>query len=162
MQQSLTVYEESRRARFQFIAALLASVVLIPTLIAGIFGANFDVPASKDPAGFPVFLAVLFTLAVIAFVTLWMAQSQDWSPRRRSYVVPALVALAIVVAFAIYLIRSDAGAGEPQEVAAGAAQTTNLPSSCITVPSTSSLPPRRRSQTRSVCTAESLTPPDSG
>ena len=43
-----------------------------------------------------------------------------------------------------------------------AAQTTNLPSSCITVPSTSSLPPRRRSQTRSVWTADSLMPPDSG
>ena len=42
------------------------------------------------------------------------------------------------------------------------AQTTNLPSSCITSPSTSSLPPRRRSQTRSVWTADSLSPPDSG
>ena len=42
------------------------------------------------------------------------------------------------------------------------AQTANAPSSCITSPSTSSRPPRRRSQTRSVCTALSLTPPDSG
>jgi hypothetical protein len=41
-------------------------------------------------------------------------------------------------------------------------QTTNLPFSCMTSPSTSSLPPRRRSQTRSVWTADSLTPPDSG
>ena len=41
-------------------------------------------------------------------------------------------------------------------------QTTNLPSSCSSSPSTSILPPRRRSQTRSVCTADSLIPPDSG
>ena len=44
----------------------------------------------------------------------------------------------------------------------GPGQTTNLPSSCMTMPSTSSLPPRRRSQTRSVWTADSLVPPDSG
>ncbi len=56
------------------------------------------------------------------------------------------------------LVLPARGIADPQSVA----QTTNLPSSCITVPSTSILPPRRRSQTRSVWTADSLTPPDSG
>ena len=41
-------------------------------------------------------------------------------------------------------------------------QTTKTPSSCSNSPSTSSRPPRRRSQTMSVWTALSLTPPDSG
>jgi hypothetical protein len=62
----------------------------------------------------------------------------------------------VILGFAALLLRHTS------ELPVQRRQTMNLPSSCITTPSTSSLPPRRRSQTRSVWTADSLVPPDSG
>jgi hypothetical protein len=163
MRQALANYEQAQREHFQFIAALLASIVLIPTLIAGVFGTNLQIPASKDPAGFYVFLAAIAGLALVGYFSVRVARKQDWEFPKKHRVLSLLAVLVIICAFAFYLARSDSGADRQKpEGTEKLVQTTNLPSSCITVPSTSIRPPSRRSQTRSVCTADSLTPPDSG
>jgi hypothetical protein len=162
--EALTAFEHDQRERLQFVAALLASAVLIPTLIAGVFGANFDVPANEDPAGFPAFLGVVVLLAVISLLTLRMARKHDWHPSPKKYLLPGLAAGAIVLAFAAFLVISGRGS-KKEDCCSGQAEsshTTNLPSTWKSSPSTTILPPRRRSQTRSVWTADSLTPPDSG
>jgi|SRR5665811_957160 len=156
VRQSISTYEQSQREHFQFIAALLASIVLVPTLIAGVFGTNLQVPAQDDPAGFPIFLATIAGLAAIGYLTVRTARRHDWQPPREQLWLAMLAALAIVAAFAVYLVIWGSDKSD------GARHTTNFPSSCMTSPSTISLPPSLRSQTRSVCTADSLTPPDSG
>lgn len=159
LRQALASYEQSQREHFQFIAALLASIVLIPTLIAGVFGTNLELPAQHDPTGFPIFLAVLAGLALVGYVAVRNARKHDWEPPPWNLRLALLAVLLILSAFAAYLMSSDTPA-EPRRGRLD--QTTNLPSCCMTVPSTSILPPSRRSQTRSVWTADSLTPPDSG
>jgi CorA-like Mg2+ transporter protein len=103
MQQALAIYEESRRARFQFIAALLASIVLIPTLIASIFGVNLGVPAQESNDAFYAFLVTIFLLMVTGGTALGMAQARDWHPRPWEYLLFGGLALAIAFGFALFL-----------------------------------------------------------
>ncbi len=91
----------------------------------------------------------------------WLKSMRDTSaPVGTTTVVEAVLMGSVLLAAFCLTVWFFLLAGSP--LPDSVAQTTNLPSSCITWPSTSSLPPRRRSQTRSVWTADSLTPPDSG
>ena len=102
---------------------------------------------------------------------LMSANPSNVSTSGFSTVLPPVTGSAAALAVAI-IIATAATAANPTRSAPSIAssrfllfarvQTTNLPSSCRTSPSTSNFRPRRRSQTRSVWTALSLTPPDSG
>jgi Mg2+ and Co2+ transporter CorA len=106
VRQALSDYEQKQRERFQFLAALLASIVLIPTLIASIFGASVDVPAEHSDFGFPALLAVIAGLAVTSCYALWTAQRHHWIAGKNQFALPVIVAIAIVVAYAVFLVQS--------------------------------------------------------
>jgi hypothetical protein len=99
--QALTRYDQDKRERFQLIAAVLASIVLIPTLFASLFGVNFVVPAKDEPSGFWVFVVVMAIWILEALGVLWIAQRRDWYlsvPARILAIGVALVsALAVIV-----------------------------------------------------------------
>lgn len=96
--QALTRYDQDKRERFQLIAAVLASIVLIPTLFASLFGVNFVVPANDEPSGFWVFVVVMAIWILEALSVLWIAQRRDWYLS-----IPARI-LAVVVAIASALV----------------------------------------------------------
>ena len=55
---------------------VIATIVLIPTLIASIYGMNFpDMPFQKTPHGFYIVMALCFGLVSIM---LWYFKKQDW------------------------------------------------------------------------------------
>jgi Mg2+ and Co2+ transporter CorA len=97
--QALMVYEQKRHERFQFIAALLASVVLIPTLFASLFGVNFNVPAQNNKHGFLAFLVVIGVSGVVAYIALKRAQQRDWKLARRERIWLGIAAGIVVLAF---------------------------------------------------------------
>lgn len=74
----LVVYEQSQRERFQFVAAVLASIVLIPTLIASVFGVNLGVPGEGSGPGFVAFLAAMIGLGFVGYSALDKADDQHW------------------------------------------------------------------------------------
>lgn len=78
VRQEVTVYEHAQRDHFQFIAALIASIVLIPTLLASLFGVNLGIPGEHDSRGFWVFMAVIVAWSVEAYVALKRAQRRGW------------------------------------------------------------------------------------
>jgi hypothetical protein len=90
----LAAKQKEDRERFQFIAALVGSAILIPTLVAGIFGANVEVPGKGKWTGFAALL-----LFIVAFAAggAWMIDAA-W---RRRWRAPAMwrvgvAALALV------------------------------------------------------------------
>lgn len=76
----VSVYDDSQRESLQFIAALLASVVLLPTLIAGIFGVNLGVPGKKSTEGFFAFVVAIVLLGGVGYSALSKAREYHWSP----------------------------------------------------------------------------------
>lgn len=56
---------QAERERFERVAATLASVILVPTLFASIYGANVKLPARDSWAGFILLMATIITLAVL-------------------------------------------------------------------------------------------------
>ncbi len=101
---ALATYERDQREQFQFVAALLASIVLIPTLLAGVFGANLNVPARDNDFGFPVFVLVLVALAVTGGLALHKAWKHKWRARPREFVRHGIAASIILAAFIAFLI----------------------------------------------------------
>lgn len=99
----LTSYDQSQRDRFQLIAAVLASVVLIPTLIASILGVNLGVPGEHSQVGFVAFVVAIGGLCGVGYSALRTAEEYDWSPpssqlrKQLSTAVGILVALVIVL-----------------------------------------------------------------
>jgi hypothetical protein len=71
-------YEQDDRNRFELAGALLASLILAPTLVAGLFGANVAFPGSNQGRG-----TWALGLAIIAFMALGLlgisfAWTRDW------------------------------------------------------------------------------------
>jgi hypothetical protein len=100
---ALATHDREQREQFQFVAALLASIVLIPTLLAGIFGASLAVPAEENESGFWVFLLVLVVLAATASSALRKARQQNWQVAPSELRAHGLIALGTLVAFFIFL-----------------------------------------------------------
>jgi hypothetical protein len=59
---------QAERERFERVAATLASVILVPTLFASIYGANVALPAEGSWAGFVLLTATIVTLAVLGLI----------------------------------------------------------------------------------------------
>lgn len=100
----LTTYEHLQRERFQFIAAVLASVVLIPTLIASILGVNLGVPGEHSRVGFVAFVVAIAGLCAVGYSVLHTAEKHDWSPPSSQLRRQLGTAAAILVALVIVLL----------------------------------------------------------
>jgi CorA-like Mg2+ transporter protein len=105
---ALSIYDQDKRERFQHVAAMLASLVLIPTLFASLFGVNFGFPAKDDTNGFWVFLGVIAAWLVEAYFLLKRAQKRDWYLSKGEYTFSAAVALItalVIVVPSIVLLK---------------------------------------------------------
>ncbi|MDO8505741.1 MAG: magnesium transporter CorA family protein [bacterium] len=52
------------------------AIILVPSLIAGIFGMNFElIPTARDPHGFAVAVIIMLTVTASLF---WYFQKKDW------------------------------------------------------------------------------------
>ncbi len=100
----LMAYEHAQRDHFQFIAAVLASVVLIPTLIASVLGVNLGVPGEHSRAGFVAFVLAIGGLSVVGYSALRTADEHNWSPPRDQVRAQIALAIAILVALVIVLL----------------------------------------------------------
>jgi Mg2+ and Co2+ transporter CorA len=71
---TMSFSEQSRRSeQFQEFATLVAAVLLVPTLVAGIYGANTRLPGEHDWSGFVVMLLamVISAVATFGFIRVW-------------------------------------------------------------------------------------------
>jgi len=100
----LTAYEQSQREHFQFVATVLASIVLIPTLIASVLGVNLGVPGEHSQVGFLAFVAAIGGLGVVGYSALRKAEEYNWSPPRRELRPQIAWATAIVIALVAVLL----------------------------------------------------------
>jgi len=100
----LMTFEHAQREHFQFIAAVLASIVLIPTLIASVLGVNLGVPGEHSRAGFVAFVLAIGGLAVVGYSALSTADEHNWSPPRDRVIVQVAIAIGILVALVIVLM----------------------------------------------------------
>jgi CorA-like Mg2+ transporter protein len=78
----IQVQDQNERERFQFVVALLGSAILIPTLVAAIYGANVNVPGENSWTGFRallLFILAFFIIGVLAVNQFW---ASGWAPRR--------------------------------------------------------------------------------
>jgi Mg2+ and Co2+ transporter CorA len=64
--EALQTAERAEREHFEFVAAIVASVILVPTLVATIYGANVKVPARDSWAGFAVLVGSIIACVVLA------------------------------------------------------------------------------------------------
>jgi hypothetical protein len=106
VRQALSRDEQRQGERFQFFAALLASAVLVPTLIASIFGASVEVPAEHSRYGFAALLGVIVIFGSLSFYSLWKARSHGWKAPLKEFAVPAIIAIVVVIAFSYFLVNS--------------------------------------------------------
>jgi hypothetical protein len=60
----------AERERFERVAATLASVFLLPTLFASIYGANVALPAKNNWWGFAVLTATIVVLGLLGWVLM--------------------------------------------------------------------------------------------
>jgi CorA-like Mg2+ transporter protein len=100
----LSTYEHSQRERFQFIAAVLASVVLIPTLIASILGVNLGVPGQNSRVGFAAFVIAIAGLCIVGYSALRTAGEHHWSPPANQLRMHLGMAAGILIALVIVLL----------------------------------------------------------
>jgi Mg2+ and Co2+ transporter CorA len=95
--------EHEERERFHLVAGLAASAILIPTLVASIYGADVALPAEDTPRGFIALLLFIVAFALAGLVVISEAWLRGWlpSPSRLRYG-PVRIAAAIlaVAAFA--------------------------------------------------------------
>lgn len=104
-----TQFEEGRK-RFEVGAALFASLILVPTLIAGFFGANVSVPGENSTSG-AIALGLLL-LASAGGATLLMGRllketglaDLRWVHDRRRRVIWALTLLPLAAGFGLLVI----------------------------------------------------------
>ncbi len=66
--EAITTAERAKREHFEFVAAIVASVILVPTLVATIYGANVKVPARDSWAGFAVLVGSIIACVVLALL----------------------------------------------------------------------------------------------
>jgi hypothetical protein len=97
--------EREEREKFQFVAAILGAVILFPSLIAGIYGANVELPGPRETGALPLmFFVIGFGLLGFYLVNeTWLR----WTPspdgeklRKRTL----FAALGVLVAATVLLI----------------------------------------------------------
>lgn len=98
---------QAERERFQFVAALVGSAILVPTLVAGVFGANVWVPGERHPAGFGALIALIIAFAAMGPLVIDRASRRQWRPRRALRPLLAWIAVAALVS-ALALLLIDA------------------------------------------------------
>jgi hypothetical protein len=106
VRQAISDHDQQQSQRFQFVAAVLASIVLIPTLLASIFGANVSIPAEKSAFGFRALVAVILMLVVVSLYTLRTAQKYHWKPPSTKLILPTSATVLIIGAYVVFLARS--------------------------------------------------------
>ena len=73
--------EEARKKSddFERIFSYLAAILLAPTLVAGIFGANTAIPGGDGWTGFWTMMAVMFVAAVLASLGIWLLRRRRFA-----------------------------------------------------------------------------------
>jgi hypothetical protein len=73
LRHAITTGEQEDRERFHFVAALLASAILIPTLVASVYGANVDVPGKDSEPGLKALLLFIAASAIAGpcLIAVW-------------------------------------------------------------------------------------------
>jgi CorA-like Mg2+ transporter protein len=78
--QAITTGDQEDRERFHFVAAVLASAILIPTLVASIYGANVNLPAEDSWRGFIALLLFIVAFAVAGLFVIAESLRRGWVP----------------------------------------------------------------------------------
>ena len=78
--QAITTAEQADRERFHFVAAVLASAILVPTLVASIYGANVALPAKDSWRGFIALMLFITAFALIGLFSISKALPQGSMP----------------------------------------------------------------------------------
>jgi hypothetical protein len=104
--QALSIYDQRLHERFQGFATLLASAVLIPTLVVGIFGVSVKVPAENSSYAFPGLVGLIAIVSAVTYVAFQEAHSADSEQRSHGRLLPAAIALFGVALLATALVVS--------------------------------------------------------
>lgn len=100
----VAAFEQSQREHFQLIAAVLASVFLIPTVIASVFGVNLGIPGEHSKLGFLAFVTAMGALALVGYSALRTAGEHHWSPPPGALNGQIAAGVAIVLALVVALL----------------------------------------------------------
>jgi hypothetical protein len=95
--------ERDERDRFEFVAAIVGSAILFPTLIAGIYGANVNLPGPKGEGFVPLIFFVFFA-GLFGFWAVTTAWQVRWSPTRGRVAGDRLRLWALVFASTCFLL----------------------------------------------------------
>lgn len=89
--------EQNDREKFQLLAALLASAILIPTLVAAVYGANVTLPSKESWGGLKALLLFIFSFSIFGVLLVAEFWSRNWvlSPRSAKSKVAKGVAIAV-------------------------------------------------------------------
>ena len=91
--------EAHDRERFEVVAAILGSAILVPTLVATIYGANVALPAKNKWNGFIALILLIFACAGAGFLLITRLWHQQWVPAKapmsRSWIAWTVAALAL-------------------------------------------------------------------
>lgn len=77
----IATVEQADRERFEFVAAALGSLILVPTLVASIYGANVALPAEDSWSGF--IALILFITSFALFGLSWISHALPHNPLTR-------------------------------------------------------------------------------
>ena len=88
--------EREDRERFHLVAAMLASAILIPTLVATVYGANVKLPAEQTPRGFIALMLFIVACAFAGWLVISEWWQRAWGPDDEQPRSPARVAAAVV------------------------------------------------------------------
>jgi hypothetical protein len=104
IQARIASHDQDDRNRFELAAALLASVILTPTLVAGLYGANVNFPGENSGRGAIALGLAIFAFIAIGIFAMSVAWTHDWRRfserfnRRQFRIAVALIALAFLTA----------------------------------------------------------------
>jgi len=101
--EAIATVEQQDRERFEFVAAALASLILVPTLVASIYGANVSLPAEESWNGFIALMLFIAAFALFGLFGISHALPHDpikrwrWLSRRPvRFGAPAIAVTALV------------------------------------------------------------------
>jgi hypothetical protein len=100
--QAITTADQADRDRRDFVVALLTSVVLVPTLVASIYGANVKLPGKDTWQGLIALLLFIMAFGLASFVVIvrLLVGRQSWEiARPRSWLM--VLGAAIVASSAL-------------------------------------------------------------
>jgi Mg2+ and Co2+ transporter CorA len=107
LRHAITTGEQDDRERFHFVAALLASAILIPTLVAGVYGANVQVPAQNTEPGFKALLLFIVASGIAGpcLIAIWARHKWVKSIRVPGIVVGLVAAVVFAVTFTLGVVQ---------------------------------------------------------